>query len=46
MVTWNGKWQPIPITLPGKFYEQRSLAGCGLWGHRELDTTEQLSMGG
>ena len=23
-------------------YEQRSLVGYSLWGHKELDTTEQL----
>ena len=28
---------------PGKSHGQRSLAGCGPWGRRGLDTTEQLS---
>ena len=26
--------------LARKFHGQRSLAGYGLWGHKELDTTE------
>ena len=28
--------------LPENFHEQRSLAGCGLWGHKELNMTERL----
>ena len=32
--------QPIPIFLPGKSYELRSLAGYSPWGHKELDVTE------
>ena len=30
--------------LAGKFHGQRSLAGYSSWGHKELDTTEWLSM--
>ena len=26
------KWQPIPVFLPGKSCEQRSVAGCNPWG--------------
>ena len=37
------KWQPNPVFLPGKSHGQRSLAGYILWGHKELDTTEQLN---
>ena len=33
-----------PIFLPGKAHGQRSLVGYSLWGHKESDTTEQLSM--
>ena len=29
--------------LPGEFHGQRSLAGYSPWGHRELDTTEQIT---
>ena len=28
---------------PGASHGQRSLVGCGLWGLRELDMTEQLT---
>ena len=26
-IPWRGKWQVIPVFLPGKFHGQRSLAG-------------------
>ena len=32
-----------PIFWPGEFHEQRSLVGCSPWGHKEYDTTEQLT---
>ena len=41
-ILWRRKWQPTPVFLPGKSHGQRSLAGYSLWGHKELDTTEQL----
>ena len=41
-ISWNRKWQPIPVFLPGKSHGWRSLAGYSPWGHKELDTTEQL----
>ena len=37
------KWQTRCIFLPEKSHEQRSLACHGLWGHKELDMTEQLA---
>ena len=37
---WRRKWQPIPVFLPGESQGQKSLVGCRLWGHTELDTTE------
>ena len=37
---WRRKWQPTPVFLPGESQGQRSLEGCCLWGHTELDTTE------
>ena len=40
---WRKKWQPTPVFLSGKSYRQRSLAGYSPWGHKESDTTEQLS---
>ena len=37
---WRRKRQPSPVLLPGKSHGQR-LAGCGPWGRRKLDTTEE-----
>ena len=32
------------VFLPGEVHEQRSLAGYSPWGHKELDTTEMLTV--
>ena len=40
---WGRKWQCTPAFLLGKSHGQRSLDGYSLWGHKESDTTEQLS---
>ena len=37
---WRRKWQPTPVFLPGESQGWRSLVGCCLWGHTELDMTE------
>ena len=37
---WRRKWQPTPVFLLGESQGQRSLLGCRLWGHTELDMTE------
>ena len=37
---WRRKWQPTPVFLPGESQGWRSLVGCRLWGHTELDMTE------
>ena len=34
------KGKSIPVSLPGEFHGQRSLAGYNPWGRRELDTNE------
>ena len=36
-------WKLTPIFLPGESHGQRSLVGYSPRGHKELDTTEQLS---
>ena len=36
---WRRKWQPTPVFLSREFHGQGSLA----WGHRESDTTEQVT---
>ena len=33
---------PPPAFLPGEFHGWRSLVGCGPWGRKESDTTEQV----
>ena len=39
-----GERKGTPVFLPGEFQEQRSLAGYSLWGHKELDMTEWLTL--
>ena len=39
--SWVGK--PTPVLLPGESQGQRRLGGYSSWGHKESDTTEQLS---
>ena len=34
------KWQPAPVSLPGEFHGQGSLADYSPWGCKESDTTE------
>ena len=34
----------IPVFLPGEPHGQRSLEGYSPWGHKEPDTTEQLTL--
>ena len=36
------KWQPTPVSLPGKSHEQGSLGSCSPKGFKELDTAEHL----
>ena len=42
-IPWRRKWQPTRVFLPGESHEQRSLASYSSWGHKESDTTEQIS---
>ena len=35
--------EPTSIFLPGETHGQRSLVSYSSWGHKELDTTEQVS---
>ena len=42
-IPWKRGWLPHCSILPGEFQGQRSLAGYNPWGHKELETTEQLS---
>ena len=36
---WRGEWLPTPVFWPGELHELYRP-----WGHKELDTTEQLSL--
>ena len=39
-ISWRREWQPTPVFLPGEFHGQKSL----VWGHKESDTTKQLTL--
>ena len=39
----GGNGSPLQYPCLEKFHGQRSLAGYSLWGHKELDITEQLN---
>ena len=39
-IPWKRKQQPTPVFLPGESHGQRSLAGYGPQGCKELNTTE------
>ena len=39
----GGQWLPTPVSWPAESHEQRSLAGYGPWGHKELDKTQRLN---
>ena len=43
-IPWRTEWQPTPIFLPGEFHGQRNLVGYRLWGRKESDTTERLTL--
>ena len=38
-IPWRREWQPTPLFLPGESHGLYSP-----WGHKELDTTERLSI--
>ena len=40
----EGNGSPAPIVLPGEFQGQGSLAGYSLWGCKESDMTERLTL--
>ena len=42
-IPWRRNWQPTPVFLLGEFHGQKSLADYSPWGHKELDTTQQLT---
>ena len=43
-IPWRREWLPTSVFLPQEFHGQRSLRGYSPWDHKELDTTEQLTL--
>ena len=43
-IPWRREWLPTPVFLPGEFHGQRSLVGYSLWGHKESDRTERITL--
>ena len=43
-IPWRREWLPTQVFLPREFHGQRSLAGYSYWGHKELGTTERLTL--
>ena len=43
-IPWRRKWQPTPVSLPGKSHGHWSLVGCSPWGRKESGTTERLTL--
>ena len=43
-IPWRRKWQPTPVSLPGKSHGQRSLVSCSPWGRKESGMTERLTL--
>ena len=39
----EGNGPPTVVFLPGESHGQRNLVGYSPWGHKESDTTEQLT---
>ena len=42
-ISWRRKWQPTPVSLPGKSHGQRGPVGYSPWGRKESDMAEQLN---
>ena len=40
---WRRTWQPTAVILPGESHGQRSPVGYSPWGHKELDTTDDVA---
>ena len=43
-IPWRWEWLHTLVFLPGEFHGQRSLEGYSLWGLKESDLTEQLTL--
>ena len=45
-IPWRREWQITPVSLPGKFHGQRSLAAYSRWDRKESDMTEKQTLTG
>ena len=45
-ICWRKQWLPTPVFLPGVFHGQGTLASSSLWGGKELNRTEWLTLWG
>jgi len=43
-ISWRREWLPTAVFLLGKSHGPRSLVDYSLWGLKELDTTERLTL--
>ena len=43
LLQWKRKWKPTLVFLPGEFHRQRNLVDYRPRGHKESDTTGQLT---
>ena len=43
-IPWRREWLPTSVFLHGEYHGQRYLIGYSAWGHKESDTTEQLTL--
>ena len=43
-IPWRREWLPTPVFLPKESHGQGSLVGYSSWSHKEMDTTEQLTV--
>ena len=43
-IPWRRAWQPTSVFLPGESHGQEEPGGDSLWGHKELDMIEQITL--
>ena len=43
-IPWKREWQCTPVLLPEESHGQRSRVGYIPWGHKESDTTKELTL--
>ena len=43
-IPWGRDWLHTPVFFPGESQGQKCLVGCSPWIHKELDTTERLTL--